>query len=191
MYLGLAIFSHYGGFYCVLIGNSRHTSLYQPPITNSPFLQIFSLFFHKCLTPLPPQPTNPSSASFENQFYIVGLWKGNSVFFHYQVFSGFDVGVMIFESWDLGLWYEIFLKSYSLGRGKFKVVEEKCGEKKSDLSMVMMVFDFCSIRKSVERKKFLCSIKVVFSKYLGLLDILHVCWNSWMSLGRGSSSIEL
>ena len=31
----------------------------------------------------------------------------------------------------------IFLKSCSLGHGKFKVVEEKCGEKKSDLSMVM------------------------------------------------------
>ena len=70
------------------------------------------------------------------------------------MFSGFDVGVMIFESWDLGLWYEIFLKSCSLGHGKFKVVEEKCGEKKSDLSMVMMVFDFCSISKVWREKSF-------------------------------------
>ena len=52
----------------------------------------------------------------------------------------------------------------------------RCGEKQSDLSMVIMVFDFCSIRKHVEKKKktttttFLDDVKVVVSKYLGLLD---------------------
>ena len=56
-----------------------------------------------------------------------------------------------------------------------KLLKKSVERKKSDLSMVMMVFDFCFIRKSVKRKKFLCSTKVVFSKYLGLLDILHVC----------------
>ena len=40
----------------------------------------------------------------------------------------------------------------------------KCGEKQSDLSMVIMVFDFCSIRKHVERKMFLNDVKVVVSK---------------------------
>ena len=40
----------------------------------------------------------------------------------------------------------------------------KCGEKQSDLSMVIMVFDFCSIRKHVERKTFLNDVKVVVSK---------------------------
>ena len=40
----------------------------------------------------------------------------------------------------------------------------KCGEKQSDLSMVIMVFDFCSIRKHVKRKTFLDDVKVVVSK---------------------------
>ena len=34
----------------------------------------------------------------------------------------------------------------------------------SDLSMVIMVFDFCSIMKHVERKTFLDNVKVVVSK---------------------------
>jgi len=53
------------------------------------------------------------------------------------------------------------MKSCSLACGKFKVVEEKCGEKHSDLPMAMMV-----------RKKFLFIVKVVFNKYLGLLDFV-------------------
>ena len=36
--------------------------------------------------------------------------------------------------------------------------------KKNDLSMVIMVFDFCSIMKHVERKTFLDDVKVVVSK---------------------------
>ena len=48
------------------------------------------------------------------------------------------------------------MKSSSLACGKFKVVEEKCGEKQSDLSMTMMVFDFCSIRKHVENVSLSC-----------------------------------
>ena len=43
-------------------------------------------------------------------------------------------------------------------------------EKKNDLSMVIMVFDFCSIRK--KKKTFLDDVKVVVSKYLGLLDFV-------------------
>ena len=34
------------------------------------------------------------------------------------------------------------------------------------------MFDFCSIRKHVERKKFLFLVKVVSSKYFGLLDFV-------------------
>ena len=50
----------------------------------------------------------------------------------------------------------------------------KCGEKKkkNDLIMVIMVFDFCPIRKHVERKMFLDDVKVVVSKYLGFLDFV-------------------
>ena len=44
--------------------------------------------------------------------------------------------------------------------------------KQSDLSMVMMVFDFISIMKHVQRKKFLFLVKVVFNKYLRLLDFV-------------------
>ena len=40
----------------------------------------------------------------------------------------------------------------------------KCGEKHSDLSMVIMVFDSCSIRKHVDRKTFLDDVEVVVSK---------------------------
>ena len=40
----------------------------------------------------------------------------------------------------------------------------KCGEKQSDLYMVIMVFDFFSIRKHVERKTFLDDVKVVVTK---------------------------
>ena len=53
------------------------------------------------------------------------------------------------------------MKSCSLACGKFKIVEEKCEEKHSDLPMAMMV-----------RKKFLFIVKVVFNKYLGLLDFV-------------------
>ena len=38
-------------------------------------------------------------------------------------------------------------------------MEVKCGEKQSGLFMVIMVFDFCSIRKHVERKKVSLSCK--------------------------------
>ena len=40
----------------------------------------------------------------------------------------------------------------------------KCGEKPSDLSMVIIMFYFCSIGKQVERKTFLDDLKVVVSK---------------------------
>ena len=54
---------------------------------------------------LPTLPLFESFAcSFENQFCVY-LWKGNSGFFGYWAFWEFDVGVMIFESWDLGFHY--------------------------------------------------------------------------------------
>ena len=43
---------------------------------------------------------------------------------------------------------------------------------KNGLSVVIMVFDFCSIRKHVERKMFLDDVKVVVSKYFGFLDFV-------------------
>ena len=43
-------------------------------------------------------------------------------------------------------------------------VRVKCGEKQSDLSTVIMVFDFCSIMKHVKRKTILDDVKVVVRK---------------------------
>ena len=38
--------------------------------------------------------------------------------------------------------------------------------------MVIMAFDFCSIMKHVQRKKFLFLVKFVFNEYLWLLDFV-------------------
>ena len=74
-----------------------------------PYLTIHQSQTHHLSVPTTNHPLSLSSnlllVLLKTNSASIGLWKGNSGFFGYWAFWEFDVGVMIFESWDLGFHY--------------------------------------------------------------------------------------
>ena len=107
---------------------------------------------------------------FFSLLYVVLI---SSVHLHHHFTLVTDTSVSLFESFNCFFKNQFcfywFVERKSFGFFCYRTfwgfnVGVKCEEKQSDLSMVIMVFDFCSIRKHVERKTFLNDVKVVVSK---------------------------